>query len=122
MEFNRHHVWHERKWYRSGLDKDFRTYPGFVITMPVQDHKELHAAINPPIKPSPMLMHIVLDALRRDNVDLTDTIPATLEVLATQAERSYNGDSQLIKRIGANLLAQSEFIVVPLSDVPVNQP
>ena len=117
MERNNHHVWHERKWYKSRLDKRFRSYGGFVINMAIPDHQELHAHVRPPIKPAPWLMEVVLEHLRVEEVPIEETIPATIDLLEFQAQRTILvGESTLMRKINNNLIAQYEFIAPAIAD------
>jgi hypothetical protein len=49
---NNHHVFSERRWYKSPLERKLRQHKGFVIPMEVLAHSELHANLPPPEKPN----------------------------------------------------------------------
>lgn len=47
-----HHLFYPRRAYRSGVEKRFRRLAINVVEMCVNDHRELHATQEPPVKPS----------------------------------------------------------------------
>jgi hypothetical protein len=49
---NTHHVFFERRWYKTPLERKLRQHRGFVIPMEVSNHSELHANVAPPEKPN----------------------------------------------------------------------
>lgn len=49
-ENSRHHVWFERKDYKTKNEKSFRNLGGFVIVMEHEAHRQLHFNVDPPPK------------------------------------------------------------------------
>lgn len=111
MERNRHHVWHERKWYQSTLDKQFRQYSGFVVLTPVETHNNLHAVIKPPLKPHPELMRAILDHLGRFEGDHEQTLRDTVDFIQEwRVGETTEQEAARYKRMGANILAQTDLL------------
>ena len=55
--YNNHHVWHERRNYKSPIEQRVRNLGAFVIRANAIDHRELHANVPPPPKPDPEQLH-----------------------------------------------------------------
>jgi len=104
METSRHHVFFNRSYYKSRLEKQFRTHKALVIPMDVQIHKDLHAEVPPPPKPSPRLIYGAIGVL-----STLDTFEPVNTVL-TLSEHFLELDSNLAHRIGHNLLHQAGYI------------
>jgi hypothetical protein len=54
-EVNMHHVFFERRLYRSAEEKQFRCLGGLALMMHIPVHRELHADVKQPPKPCPDL-------------------------------------------------------------------
>jgi len=50
-EVNSHHIFFERRLYRSDEEKQFRSLGGLVLDMHIPVHRELHADVEQPPKP-----------------------------------------------------------------------
>ena len=48
---NNHHVWFERKHYKTPIERHVRNMGAFIIRANAIDHRELHANVLPPPKP-----------------------------------------------------------------------
>lgn len=59
-----HHLYYDRKWYTSTVEKEFRELPENKIKMCRADHEELHATEWPPEKPSPAEMRDTIELSR----------------------------------------------------------
>lgn len=55
-EVNRHHVAFPKRNYNTRLEKQYRSMAGMILPQLITDHRELHAHIRPPKKPSFQLM------------------------------------------------------------------
>lgn len=55
-ETSRHHVASERRWYTTPTEKKYREMSGLVLHLANQPHRDLHANVPPPPKPSPDFM------------------------------------------------------------------
>lgn len=42
-DWNEHHIWYQRRNYKTGFEKNLRYHRGFVIPISILDHRELHA-------------------------------------------------------------------------------
>lgn len=60
-DVNNHHVFFEKRWYRTQAEHRFRNLGGLVIPMHIPVHDDLHARVRPPLKPSPELREQVTE-------------------------------------------------------------
>ena len=109
MDTNKHHIWFERRRYRSPLDKQFRQYGGFVVPTLVEVHNELHAQVRPPLKPSPDLMRAVLSHLGEFDGDHEKILYDTVEFFDSRPRRG-DVDEVTLRELSANVLAQCEIL------------
>ena len=108
----RHHTFFERGWYTSPLDKVFRGYQGFVVPLPLEVHRDLHAIIKAPIKPNAPTMRGILDTIEKYKPEDHEAVLLhTVAFLEAKASRTENElDSRILQRIGSNLLSQCEIM------------
>lgn len=109
--FNRHHVAHTRaEFVADGMGYRIRTLGAFILTIPTDDHKELHASVAPLSVPSRSLGKIMLATHQSlPEMPRIDKFEAMKEVLWDLSD-SANG------RLGeeafswvCNLVDQSQF-------------
>lgn len=104
---NRHHVYSERRWYRTPLERYVRSHFGMLVPMYVQVHKELHANVPPPPKPNQRLLLMTAKFLD----DLPDsTLANQPQAIRELAQAHLELDDKLAQRIGANMIDQLHFI------------
>ena len=101
---NQHHLFFNKSYYKSRLEKQFRTHSALVIPMELQVHRDLHAEVPPPPKPSARLIYGAIGAL-----STLDTFEPVNTVL-TLSEHFLSIDNNLAHRIGHNLLMQAGYI------------
>lgn len=102
---NKHHVWFERRDYRTSLDKRFRRYGGFVVPTLVEVHNELHAQVRPPLKPSPDLMRATLAHLADFDGNHEETLKRTIEYFDAYPRRNEL-DENTLRSLSSNLMSQ----------------
>ena len=107
MEPNRHHSFFNRAWYRTPILRRLRSHPLMVTEMCVDVHKDLHANIPPPPKPSPDLAVGALCLLNDMKEEGTDQVSAHIEL----SEYFLSGNTHTARRIGDNLLRQTVYII-----------
>jgi len=106
MERNRHHLLYPKRQYR-GLQKELRQHPGLVIPgvwIPI--HKQLHAELLPPPKPSHDLTTDLLNNL--NNRSLT----APLDGLKYTVEHLTNIEREDTQKLATHLLKQLGYLVL----------
>lgn len=120
-EFSRHHVIHERRWYRTPTEKAFRGMGGMVLTLSNSAHRELHANVPPPPKPNPDLMRdIYLHARTRDyqtQTDLFNQIIGYVDLVAANNRNQQHVEDATL--LAANLRLQQPFILDGAVDLRV---
>ena len=107
MNHNKHHLWWNRSWYRTPTLRALRQHSLCMNELYVDVHKELHAELPPPPKPSPELAMgaiVLLDEMR--NEGHTDPI----DVHMALSEHFLGQDSNLSQRIGHHILHQAVFV------------
>ena len=101
---NNHHVWFQRRSYKSPIERAFRNHNGFIIPTPVTAHNNLHANLYPPPKPHRELMMGILSNLEEYNLaNPLDGIEATIDFLETGRIRKH-----LIQQLGYLTLERVE--------------
>jgi len=106
-ELNVHHTFYNRAWYRTPILRILRQHPLVITTMDVGVHKELHANVPPPPRPSPDIAIGAVCLL--DELKESDTKDPVL-VHMTLAEHLLTQDNKLAHRIGRNILLQTGYI------------
>lgn len=112
-ETSRHHIFSERDWYRTPLQRRFREMVGGVVRLANQPHRELHANVKPPLLINPNLMadiyqfSTVLECV--DAYDAFQQIGAYVGLIATSPHRS-DRDIEEATLLHANLVNQAAFI------------
>lgn len=101
--WNNHHVLHERGWYNTPQRRLLRNHQGLVVPMEVGIHKELHANIEPPVKPTARVVDASLCYL--------DSLPDRvlnnpLRAVEALSEFLYSRTDRVAERIGENLAKQ----------------
>lgn len=104
---SRHHVYSERRWYKTPLEKYVRNHFGMLVPMYLQPHRELHANTPPPPKPNQRLLLLTAEWL--DNMS-TATLSNSPGAVREIAERHLELEDKLAQRIGSNFMQQLEFI------------
>lgn len=106
-QYNTHHSWWNRAWYKTPVLRTLRQHPLVMNEMYISAHKELHAEMHPPPKPSPELAMgaiVLLDEMR--NAGFTEPVDVHLAL----AEDFLGKDNILAKRIGHHMLHQAGFL------------
>lgn len=109
----RHHVIHQRAWYRSHLEKSYRNLPVFVVPMDWEAHKELHARVDPPIKPPAEIMLGVLALSESMPNVLSSDHTQGLQRVAEHLEGMYSPNDpkcHVAQYIAQNILHQLAYI------------
>lgn len=106
-EYNEHHMFWNRAWYKQGGLRVLRNDPLVRNEMFIPVHKELHANLNAPPKPSPELTIGALSVLRelRDE-GFTEPVGVHMAL----AEYMLGQDTNLGKRIGHHILHQAGYV------------
>lgn len=115
--WNRHHVFHSKRWYRHGFERtNFRNHKGLLVPMPIELHKDLHANVPPPPKPLRWMMHQCIEVL-----DATAPTEHAWGVLAAQeyfydlADSYRTGEADIAHRIANNLSQQLGYITLKVA-------
>lgn len=112
-ETSKHHVFHERDWYRTPLQRKVRTMGGAVVQLANQPHRDLHANVVPPPLVNPNLMQSIYLHSRSPNYetayDLFDNIVQYVGWVAAGSRQTQQNveDASLLH---VNLLEQAVFI------------
>lgn len=104
---NNHHVFWQRRWYKTPLEKVLRSHRGLVIPLFEPVHNELHAQLLPPPKPSSRMIMGALEFLETLPATTLDTPP---ELCTALSEHFLAIDTKVAQRIGQNLVEQQVFI------------
>lgn len=105
METSRHHISWRRADYRTPLERQYRNHRGLIVpNVPNPDHRELHANIAPPPKPTQDLMAGALARLYQTELLLP------LDGAFAVAEYMFERDTKLSNKIGEHLLSQIAFL------------
>ncbi len=105
MGTSRHHLAWNKHNYRTPLERKYRQHQGMVVHGIDNDwHKELHASLKQPHKPTPDLMAGALVRLAQ-----TDLI-TPLDGLYVVSEYMLERDTKLSVRIGEHLLEQAAYL------------
>lgn len=106
METNRHHVFFQRRKYKTGAERRLRNNPAFVIPMDVGIHQDLHANVVTPPKPDASLIHGILNNLENNqHRGLLDGVLFTIDYL--------DGiETKTAQRLSMNLQKQLGFLIV----------
>jgi hypothetical protein len=112
---SRHHVFHERAWYKTHLEKSFRNIGGLVVPMFTKYHNRgddaLHNNVPPPPKPNRQMMLYVLGEaheLSVDHVLAVDAVAQMFGKLATRATTEH--EEMLALNVQSNLEHQLLYI------------
>lgn len=104
-ETSSHHLAWQRRDYRTPLERQYRYHKGMVVpNVPNVDHKELHANIPPPPKPTVELMSGAL--IRLSETDLILPLDGLFAVSGYMFER----DTRLSVKIGEHLIRQAGYL------------
>lgn len=106
-EYTVHHMWWNRAWYKAPILKSLRNHPLSKNALYAPIHRDLHAELRPPPKPSPEMAMgaiLLLDELR----DAQQTDPVNVHLALS--EHFLEQDSTLAGRIGHHLLMQAGFV------------
>lgn len=76
---NRHHLFWQRDWYRTPVERKFREQHGAVLLLNKEVHSELHNEVPAPKKPHPELMRAIYTHLR--NTEFTHTYDKFFELV-----------------------------------------
>jgi len=104
---SRHHVYSERRWYKTPLEKYVRNHFGMLVPLYLEPHKELHAKTPPPPKPNQRLL--LMTAKLLDDLP-NSTLSNQPAVIREVAEAHLHLNDKLAQRIGENFMQQLEFI------------
>lgn len=113
IEVSRHHLAWNKSNYKTPLERRYRQYRGMIVPDVANPwHKELHANMGQPRKPTPELMIGALSILSQ--ADLIDPLDGLYAVSEFMLER----DTRLSVRIGEHLLEQAVFLEAGLLNNP----
>lgn len=105
-----HHAIHERRNYRTPIEKRFRGMGGMVVRMANHYHRELHANVPPPPKVSPLLMQdIYLHARPQSYETAVDLFGSVVDYIGLVADNNPTFGEEA-QRLHDNLVAQQHFI------------
>lgn len=107
LDVDNHHVFWQRKWYRTPLEKVLRSHRGLVVPLHRGVHKELHAEVLPPPKPKSFLIMGALEFLESVPITTLDNPP---ELCTALSEHFLGQDGKMAQKIGENLVAQQVYI------------
>ena len=105
--YNRHHVFWTRDSYRTSTERAFRNHAGLIVLMDESVHSDLHAELEPPLKPTKNQMLGALALLGQ--LDYRDNQLGTLDVLAWHFREQ---DSNQARSIGKHLHQQLDKYLV----------
>lgn len=106
-EYNCHHSFWNRSWYRSPIQRALRQHEGLVVPMYEQVHRDLHADMPPPPRPNSAQILGALGMLDRLSSQTLSRPPETVLALS---EHFLLQDDSTAQRIGHHLLRQSAWI------------
>jgi len=112
-ETSRHHIFSERDWYRTPLQRKVRQMGGAVVQLANQPHRELHANVEHPPLVNPNLMQdIYLHSRSRGYETAYDLFYDIVEYVGWVANGSRQTQQNVddASRLHANLLEQAVFI------------
>lgn len=104
---NKHHIFHDRAWYKTPEEKRLRNYEGLVIPMDVDIHRQLHLAVKQPPKPPRKLLIPALEFM--DDLPFT-TLQNAPETVYLLAEHFHGIRDRVAGQIGVNLVKQLAFV------------
>jgi len=110
-ECSRHHIASERNWYKTPSEKKYREMSGLVLHLANQPHRDLHANVPPPPKPSPNFMRDIYCYARNtdydDQYDLFRQITNFVGVAATEGRPERQEEAIPLYE---NFVAQAAYI------------
>lgn len=110
-ECSRHHIASERRWYQTPTEKKYREMSGMVLHLANQPHRDLHANVGPPPKPSPDLMRdIYLHGRTREYVDQYDLFRQVANYVGLIAEVGTGQRQEEAIPLYENLIAQATYV------------
>lgn len=71
---DRHHLFYESRFYKQGLEQQFRNYKGLVIPIDIEVHRELHTTLYPPLRPTTVNMLGCMDYLDTEGYNASNSI------------------------------------------------
>lgn len=110
-ECSRHHIASERKWYQTPTEKKYREMSGMVLHLANQPHRDLHANVGPPPKPSPDFMRdIYLHARNIDYDDQYDLFKQIVDFVGYAATEGREQRQEEAIPLYENLIAQAAYV------------
>ena len=106
-DVNNHHALWQRAWYKSPIEKCLRTHRGLIVPIQIEVHKELHADIPPPPKPSGRLILGALAMLDELPTRILADPPQAIGYLHDHWSRMHD---QRANRIAENIGQQLVYI------------
>jgi len=110
METNRHHLFFQKKNYKTGLERRLRNHPAFIIPMDIGIHRGLHQEVKQPLKPDSRLIYGILDNL--DN----HLHRGPLDGVFYTVEYLEGVETKQAERLAMNLTRQLGFVVLGVCD------
>lgn len=110
---NRHHVSWANRNYKTQTEKRYRNMAGMVLPLLVTEHRELHAHIKPPPKPSHALMQhaIAFNSAIDMRTDVYGQFEQMIEFFADIGDMSQRvSESKTSRAIAANFVLQEAFV------------
>jgi hypothetical protein len=84
---NKHHTLWRKDWYRTPIERKTREMAGMVLRLSIDQHQELHSAIEPPAKPNTHLLRAMhnYNMHNLDSLSSYDRFEAVTELLGRVA-------------------------------------
>lgn len=121
-DVNNHHVFFEKRWYKSQAEHRFRNLGGLVLPMHIPVHDELHANVPPPPKPTPAFREQITEYAHGDYHDgQLEAFFNIAHFIGDVANTSWSTErAQEAYTLHENLMAQAEFIVKGIA-IPISE-
>lgn len=110
-ELSDHHIWFPRREFHTPTEKKLRAMGGMIVRLANQPHRDLHANVGPPPKPSPDLMRdIYLHGRTREYVDQYDLFRQVANYVGLIAEVGTGQRQEEAAILHENIVQQAGFI------------
>jgi len=113
--FNRHHIFYPRYSYTSPAERRLRNLSGFIIPMSIPVHRDLHANVLHPPKPSANLIGLMTELYYDLPTEFSDyeLFAEQVDYLGSLATTTTNiGLGREAGKLHSNLSAQAEYLHV----------
>lgn len=111
-QVERHHVAFMRRWFKTPLEKHYRSLGGLVLPIQGIVHRELHAKSYPPPKPSSELMINIVDFDdEQQSIPQIQRFHAIIDFLGDISVNSHSYErSDEAQRLQENFIEQARWI------------